>query len=99
MLAEKYIETLTKELESRRDALTAMSRTIWENPEIGHQEYTASKLLTEMLEDNGFTVEKGVCEMETAFSAVKKSGKPGPVIAFVAEYDALPQIGHACGYR
>ena len=99
MLAEKYIETLTKELESRRDALTAMSRTIWENPEIGHQEYTASKLLTEMLEDNGFTVEKGVCEMETAFSAVKKSGKPGPVIAFVAEYDALPQIGHACGHN
>lgn len=99
MLAEKYIETLTKELESRREALTTMSRTIWENPEIGHQEYTASKLLTEMLADNGFEVEKGVCDMETAFAAVKKSGKPGPVIAFVAEYDALPQIGHACGHN
>lgn len=99
MLAEKYIETLTRELENRREALTEMSRTIWENPEIGHQEYTASKLLTDMLADNGFAVERGIIDMDTAFLAVKKSGKPGPVIAFVAEYDALPEIGHACGHN
>lgn len=99
MLAEKYIETLTKNLESRRTELTEMSRTIWENPEIGHQEYTASKLLTDMLEANGFDVEQKICDMDTAFQAVKKSGKEGPVIAFVAEYDALPKIGHACGHN
>ena len=56
MLAEKYIGKITEELESRRQALTAMSRTIWENPELGHQEFKASKLLTDMLSENGFTV-------------------------------------------
>ena len=85
MLAEKYIGKITEELESRRQALTAMSRTIWENPELGHQEFKASKLLTDMLSENGFTVERNLLGMETAFSAVKKSGKPGPVIAYVAE--------------
>lgn len=99
MLAEKYIGKITEELESRREALTAMSRTIWENPELGHQEFKASKLLTDMLSENGFTVERNLLGMETAFSAVKKSGKPGPVIAYVAEYDALPKIGHACGHN
>lgn len=99
MLAEKYIGKITEELESRRQALTAMSRTIWENPELGHQEFKASKLLTDMLSENGFTVERNLLGMETAFSAVKKSGKPGPVIAYVAEYDALPKIGHACGHN
>lgn len=99
MLAEKYIKTLTEELEKRQEALTEMSRTIWENPEIGHQEFTAAKLLTDMLEEGGFEVERGICDMKTAFKAVRKSGKPGPVICFVAEYDALPQIGHACGHN
>ena len=56
MLAEKYIERITEELENRREALTAMSRTIWENPELGHQEFMASKLLTDMLSENGFAV-------------------------------------------
>ena len=99
MLAEKYVEGIEKELETRREDLTAISRTIWENPELGHQEYTASKLLTDMLEENGFEVTRGLCGMDTAFQAVKKSNKPGPVIAFVAEYDALPNVGHACGHN
>lgn len=99
MKAEKYIETITQQLESRKEELTAMSRTIWENPETGYQEYKASGLLTDMLEGNGFAVTRGICGMDTAFSAVKKSGKPGPVIAFVAEYDALPGLGHACGHN
>jgi len=99
MLAEKYIKTITEQLDARRAELTEMSRTIWENPELGHQEYTASRLLSTMLEENGFDVERGILGMETAFSAVKKSGKPGPVIAYVAEYDALPKIGHACAHN
>lgn len=99
MKAEKYIEIINGQLESRRDELTAVSRSIWENPETGHREYKASGLLTQMLEKNGFEVTKGICGLETAFMGVKKSGKPGPVIAFVAEYDALPGIGHACGHN
>ena len=99
MVAEKWIHVIEEELERRREALTDMSRTIWENPEIGHQEKMASALLTEMLENNGFEVERGICGFETAFYAVKKSEKPGPVLGFVAEYDALPQLGHACGHN
>lgn len=99
MLAEKYINTITEQLDERRAALTEMSRTIWENPELGHQEYTASRLLSGMLEESGFAVERGILGMETAFSAVKKSGKSGPIIAYVAEYDALPKIGHACAHN
>lgn len=99
MLAENYVERITKALEERKEELTGMSRTIWENPEIGHQEYKACGLLTDLLEKNGFEVERGICGMETAFSGVKRSGKPGPVVAFVAEYDALPGLGHACGHN
>ena len=99
MLAERYTKEMTCFLEERREVLTKMSRTIWENPELGHQEYTASKLLTDMLEENGFAVSRGICGMDTAFQAVKKSGKEGPVIVFVAEYDALPKVGHACGHN
>lgn len=99
MLASKYIEEITAKLDSRREALTAMSRTIWEHPETGYQEHTACSLLTAMLEENGFDVTKGICDMPTSFLGVKKSGKTGPVIAFVAEYDALPGLGHACGHN
>lgn len=99
MTAEKYIGIITDGLEASREELTAMSRTIWENPETGYQEYKASGLLTEMLQKNGFEVTRGICGMETAFLGVKKSEKPGPVIAFVAEYDALPGMGHACGHN
>ena len=99
MLADKYIQSLSKELDARFEALTAMSRKIWENPELGYQEYLASGLLSDMLEENGFDLQRGISGMDTAFLAVKKSGKPGPVIAFVAEYDALPKIGHGCGHN
>ena len=99
MLAERYIAQIEELLESKKEELTTMSRTIWENPEIGHQEYKASGMLMDMLKKNGFQVTEKLEGMDTAFQAVKKSGKPGPVIALVAEYDALPKIGHACGHN
>src|SRR5699024_9524004 len=49
--------------------------------------------------DEGFTVEKEVAGHKTAFVARKKSVQPGPTIAFLAEYDALPELGHACGHN
>src|SRR5699024_2177404 len=52
-----------------------------------------------LLEDEGFTVEKEVAGHKTAFVARKKSVQPGPTIAFLAEYDALPELGHACGHN
>lgn len=99
MLAERYIAQIEELLDSKKEELTTMSRTIWENPEIGHQEYKASGMLMDMLKKNRFQVTEKLEGMDTAFQAVKKSGKPGPVIALVAEYDALPKIGHACGHN
>ncbi|MBB6673997.1 M20 family metallopeptidase [Cohnella nanjingensis] len=69
------------------------------NPELGHQERLASARLTEALEALGCEVTRGTLGLETAFIAEYRSGKPGPTIALLAEYDALPEIGHACGHH
>ena len=72
---------------------------IHENPELGNQEFQACARLTGLLENHGFTVEKGICGLETAFIASYKGEKPGPVIGFPAEYDALRALGHAFGHN
>lgn len=72
---------------------------IGRNPELGHQEFKAFAHLTHLLEEFGFTVEREVLNIPTAFIARCKSAKPGPVIGFMAEFDALPEIGHACGHH
>ena len=61
------------------------------------QERRACAWLVEFLKANGFTVTKGVAGMPTAFRGIYGKGKPA--IAFLAEYDALPKIGHACGHN
>jgi aminobenzoyl-glutamate utilization protein B len=92
--------------------LTAVNRRIWQLAELGLQEHQSSALLSEWLRENGFTVEKGVAHMPTAFIASYGSGKP--VIAILAEFDALPGLsqkasplrearednanGHGCGH-
>jgi amidohydrolase len=77
-----------------------ISHSIHENPEIGNEEFFASKLLADLLHSEGFSIERGAAGHETAFLARKKSSlKNGPVIAFLAEYDALPGLGHACGHN
>jgi amidohydrolase len=80
-----------------RDALVEMSHRIHAHPELGFEEERASAWLCEALADAGFTVEQGICGMPTAFRATKGSG---PLrVAFCAEYDCLPGIGHACGHN
>lgn len=84
--------------ENKRFYLSA-SHQIHENPEIGNEEFFASNLLTNILADAGFSVEKAVAGHQTSFVARKKAAKAGPSIAFLAEYDALPGLGHACGHN
>ncbi|MBN1537505.1 MAG: M20 family metallopeptidase [Anaerolineales bacterium] len=74
------------------------SHQIHDHPELGYQEVFASNLLVEKLQKHGFQVEKGFVGIDTAFCARKGSGK-GPRVAFLAEYDALPGIGHGCGHN
>ncbi len=79
--------------------LFELSDWMYRNPEIGHQEFQSSERLANMLKEHGFTVQKPYAGMETAFRAEYSSGIPGPTIAILAEYDALPGIGHGCGHN
>src|SRR5215207_985390 len=69
------------------------------HPELGHQEVEASRRLADILATNGAQVEMGTAGMETAFKAVLAGSGDGPTIAVLAEYDALPKLGHGCGHN
>lgn len=88
-------------IDTNKEKYLLVSHQIHEKPEIGNQEFFASKQLTALLSAAGFSIETGVAGHETAFIARKKSAdeKPGPTIAYLAEYDALPGLGHACGHN
>jgi amidohydrolase len=90
-------DSVIKEVEAHRRQLRDLSLKIHANPELGFNEVKASKLLTDYLQKNGFSVERGICQLATAFRASYGKGKPA--IAILAEYDALPQLGHACGHN
>lgn len=90
---------LVNEVNILKDDLIRISDEIHSNPELGYEEYKASELLTAELKRHGFLIEKGFLEMPTAFKAVFNGKGKGPVIAFLAEYDALPELGHACGHN
>ncbi|WHY00091.1 M20 family metallopeptidase [Neobacillus sp. DY30] len=92
-------ETIIENVESNKELYLSTSHKIHENPEIGNEEFFAFTLLTDILLKEGFEVEKEVAGHGTSFIARKKSDKPGPAIAFLAEYDALPGLGHACGHN
>lgn len=85
-------------VESIKSKILELSKFIRDNPEIGLEEYKSSKRIVEMLKEEGFQVEENFDAMPTAFVGRKKNGE-GPKIAFMAEYDALPKIGHACGHN
>ncbi|TVY11714.1 M20 family metallopeptidase [Paenibacillus cremeus] len=72
---------------------------IHSNPELAFNEHQAVQWLTEPLKKAGFEVEIGVAGLETAFRATWRGSAAGPTIALLAEYDALPEIGHACGHN
>ncbi|MFD1019844.1 M20 family metallopeptidase [Thalassobacillus hwangdonensis] len=86
-------------LEAEQEQLIAISKEIQRNPELGGEEHFASKTLCDYLESQGFEVQRGVGEWETAFIATFEKGSGGYHVAYCAEYDALPEIGHACGHN
>ena len=79
------------------DALVGISREIHAHPELRFEEEFASALAADFLEARGFSVQRGVGTLATAFEATAGSGDL--VVALCAEYDALPGIGHACGHN
>ncbi len=93
-LKKKVLE----EIENIKDRLIQISDYIYNNPEMGHKEFKAVKVLTEELSKHGFAVEKGIADLKTAFKAEYKGIEEGPIVGILAEYDALP-MGHACGHN
>jgi len=90
-------ELVKSAVDSQQDQLAEISASIHANPETAFQETKAAGWLTRYLEKNGFSVQRGICDLPTSFRASYGKGKP--VIAFPAEYDALPDMGHACGHN
>src|SRR5699024_2176983 len=96
---ETVKQTIIRNIEENKEKYIQTSHRIHENPEIGNEEVFASQLLIDLLTEEGFEIEKGVSTHETAFVARKRGKKEGRKVAFLAEYDALPSIGHACGHN
>lgn len=94
-------DRISQIIAEEKEALISLSRAIHHHPELGDQEFYAVQILCDYLKLKGFTIVQGVGGQETAFIATCRIGEEegGCHIAFCAEYDALPEIGHACGHN
>jgi len=94
---EALKRAVCRAVDERRDALLAVSREIHAHPELAFEERRAAALLVRALKEEGLPVEAPAYGLETAFES--RVGGAGPTVALLAEYDALPGIGHACGHN
>ena len=92
-------EVLSAQLAALRPRMEAVSLAIHARPELKFAEFHARDLLTGWLAESGFVVQVAAGGIDTAFVAVHPGALPGPRIAVLAEYDALPGIGHGCGHN
>ncbi|MHB8378788.1 MAG: M20 family metallopeptidase [Acidimicrobiales bacterium] len=88
---------VTVTIEKVRRELIALSHFVHAHPELGYQEFQSSNAMASAAEAMGFVVERGVADLPTAFRATKGSGAFH--VVYCAEYDALPDVGHACGHN
>ena len=96
-LEDSVKRAILESIEKLAPELELLSRRIHDNPETAFRETEAAAQLEEYLERHGFSVERGLGGLDTAFRA--GYGRGEPVIAILAEYDALPGIGHGCGHN
>lgn len=87
------------EVDALQKKLIGLGDFLFDHPEPGFQEKKAVQRLTEVLSANGFLVECPYAGLQTAFRGVYEHGKGGPHIGLLCEYDALKNIGHACGHH
>ena len=83
---------------AQADGLVALSRDIHGHPELAYQERHAAGAIADFLERAGHRVERRIGGLETAFRA-RVGPTEGPAVALLAEYDALPEVGHGCGHN
>src|SRR5579859_7989573 len=86
-----------EKLKSVGSRLIDLSHRIHAHPELGFEEERAANWICEFLDGQGFEIERGICDLPTAFAA--RAGDGPFHVAICAEYDALPGIGHACGHN
>ncbi|XP_046561910.1 xaa-Arg dipeptidase-like isoform X3 [Haliotis rubra] len=98
MTAKPMKKIACVEIDKHADELNKLSQAIWEKPELNFKEVNAHNVLTDFLEKHGFEVERKY-KLNTAFRAVFGKDGTGPHVAILCEYDALPEIGHACGHN
>ncbi|WP_030722639.1 amidohydrolase [Streptomyces sp. NRRL F-2580] len=96
--SDELYARLRRECGRRADDLWAVSRALHADPELAYEEHRAARLLTDELRQAGFAVEPGTAGLDTAFVARAGSGR-GRCVALLLEYDALPELGHACGHN
>ncbi len=88
-----------KEIDLLREVLVDLSLKIHSNPELKFREFKASGWLISILRDYDFEIEEGIHSLDTAFRATAHGLSENPRVAFLAEYDALPEMGHGCGHN
>jgi len=93
------VEEIIKEVDKIDEKLRQTALRIHEKPELGFNEYTAVQILTDLLVSEGYTIETNIAGLDTAFIATYTNGEEGPTIGLLAEYDALPNLGHGCGHN
>ncbi|HQZ91002.1 MAG TPA: amidohydrolase [Thermomicrobiales bacterium] len=102
-VTEERVAELKKAAAERVEAiageLIGISDWMYEHPELGHQEREAVARLTAALEQHGATIERQTAGMETSFRASFDGPVNEPTVAILAEYDALPEVGHGCGHN
>lgn len=97
---EELRQRIVDAIDAHRDEIVEMAEHIRQNPEIGYQEYMASDLLARKIDEQpGFEIEKPIANIDTAFRATRHGRGDGPTVAVLAEYDALPGLGHGCGHN
>ena len=92
------MKNITEILETKKDSILELEKFLYNNPEIEMEEFKAKEKFITLLRRENFTVESDIAGLPTAFVADKSSGA-GPSIGIMAEYDALPGMGHACGHN
>ncbi|MBX7245981.1 MAG: amidohydrolase [Candidatus Sumerlaeaceae bacterium] len=99
MSVDSAKQAIVEAIDSLRDEILATSRHLHDHPELSGEEVESAKLLASRAEKQGFAVEHDIAGLPTAFRALYGKPGSGPRIAFLAEYDALPVVGHGCGHN
>jgi amidohydrolase len=94
-----FREVIIKTVATLAEEMHQTSQHLHDHPELSGEEHESSRLLAARAQARGFDVEFGIAGLPTAFRAIKRGKQPGAKVAILAEYDALPVVGHGCGHN